>query len=57
MYLHLKNMVQKDNNLRGLRLYVDSTDTNAQKVYETLGMDGEHYRLFEWLKKKVLVVS
>lgn len=53
MYLHLKNLVQQNKNLRGLRLYVDSINTNAQKVYETLGMDGEHYRMFEWMKKKV----
>ena len=50
MYLHLKNNVQKDENIRGLRLYVDKTNTNARKVYETLGMDGDHYLLFEWMK-------
>jgi GNAT superfamily N-acetyltransferase len=50
MYLHLKNIVQKDENIRGLRLYVDKTNTNARKVYETLGMDGDHYLLFEWMK-------
>ena len=50
MYLHLKKIVQKDKNIRGLRLYVDKTNTNARNVYETLGMDGGHYLLFEWMK-------
>ena len=51
MYLHLKNIVQKDEDIRGLRLYVDKTNTNAQKVYEIMGMDGNHYLLYEWMKK------
>lgn len=32
---------------RGLRLYVDKTNTHAQAVYSALGMTDEHYRLFE----------
>lgn len=51
MYLHLKNIAQKEKNIRGLRLYVDKTNTNARKVYETMGMDSNHYLLFEWMKK------
>ena len=31
----------------GLRLYVDTTNTRAQAVYATLGMNGDHYRVFE----------
>lgn len=31
----------------GLRLYVDERNTRAQAVYAALGMDGEHYRVFE----------
>lgn len=50
LYQHLKNMVNESPDLRGLRLYVDKTNLNAQKVYESLGMSGEHYHLFEWLK-------
>jgi len=50
MYLHLKKIAQKDKNNRGLRLYVDKTNTNARKVYETMGMDGNHYLLYEWTK-------
>lgn len=32
---------------RGLRLYVDTTNTRAQAVYKALGMNGDHYRVFE----------
>ena len=31
----------------GLRLYVDATNTRAQAVYRALGMNGDHYRVFE----------
>lgn len=31
----------------GLRLYVDHSNALAQKVYARLGMDGDHYQLFE----------
>ena len=31
----------------GLRLYVDTTNTRAQAVYTALGMNGDHYRVFE----------
>ncbi len=50
LYQHLKTMVSESRDLRGLRLYVDKTNEAAQKVYRALGMDGEHYQLFEWMK-------
>ena len=31
----------------GIRLYVDSRNIAAQAAYSALGMDGEHYRVFE----------
>ena len=31
----------------GLRLYVDLTNTAAQAVYRSMGMTGDHYRVFE----------
>ncbi len=50
MYEHLKQMVLKSDKYLGLRLYVDLTNERAQKVYTKLGMNGEHYKLFEWFK-------
>lgn len=49
MYLHLKEEVEKSPNIRGLRLYVEKDNQIAQKVYAKLGMDGEHYKMFEWM--------
>ncbi|MCM8532354.1 MAG: GNAT family N-acetyltransferase [Lentisphaeraceae bacterium] len=31
----------------GVRLYVDKTNEKAQQVYSQLGMNGDHYLLFE----------
>ena len=50
MYHHLQQQVQSDPNLKGLRLFVDRTNVNAQRRYQALGMSDDHYRLFEWLK-------
>ncbi len=50
MYLHIRNLVENDPALMGVRLYVEKTNDTAQKVYSKLGMDGDHYHLYEWLK-------
>lgn len=50
LYEHIKRSVEADENLRGLRLYVDERNRVAQQVYARLGMNGEHYRVFEWMK-------
>jgi len=47
MYSNIKNIVTKNPIYSGIRLYVDKTNTNAQKVYTKIGMQGEHYSLFE----------
>jgi len=48
MYLYLMAKVTNDPDLLGLRLYVEKDNVNAQKVYQKLGMDGEHYKMYEW---------
>ncbi len=50
LYDHVKTIVKADKNLRGIRLYVDERNQRAQQVYAKLGMNGEHYRVFEWMK-------
>ncbi|MDB9786577.1 GNAT family N-acetyltransferase [Bacteriovoracaceae bacterium] len=50
LYSYMREMVETDPSLRGLRLYVDKTNVSAQKVYESLGMTRDHYHLYEWLK-------
>ena len=51
LYSHLKEMVERSNELKGLRLYVDRRNRDAQRAYEALGMDAEHYHLYEWMKE------
>ena len=51
MYFFLKNKVEKDEELKGLRLYVDKSNLIAQKVYNAIGMDHEHYQMYEWMKE------
>ena len=48
MYRYIKDQVIEQN-IRGLRLYVDITNSRAQKVYEKIGMNGEHYKMYEWM--------
>ncbi len=50
LYNYLKEIVEQDETLMGLRLYVEKENTNAQKVYEKLGMNADHYLLYEWMK-------
>lgn len=50
IYEHLKDLVSLDENIAGLRLYVEKDNTNAQNTYKKLGMGETHYRLYEWIK-------
>jgi len=50
LYEHVKSIALADERVRGIRLYVDKRNTVAQKVYSRLGMNGEHYLVFEWMK-------
>lgn len=50
MYQYIEEKVSKSDSLRGIRLYVDKTNVNAQKVYQKVGMSEEHYSMYEWLK-------
>jgi len=50
LYDFLRARVTDDPLIRGIRLYVDQRNTGAQEVYKKLGMDGEHYQVFEWMK-------
>ncbi len=52
LYTNIQEIVQNDPNYGGIRLYVDQSNINAIKVYEKSGMNGDHYRLFEWMTSK-----
>jgi GNAT superfamily N-acetyltransferase len=51
MYKHIRSFVASDPDLKGIRLYVDNSNTRAKKVYTGLGMNGDHYSVFEWMKE------
>ncbi len=48
MYDHVKKEGMECG-IAGLRLYVESENVRAQKTYEAMGMNGNHYRTFEWM--------
>ena len=50
MYNHIKQLAEEQD-IAGLRLYVETKNSGAQKTYEALGMSSEHYSFFEWMRK------
>ncbi len=50
MYDYLKAIVDGSDAYRGLRLYVDNGNSSAISVYNRIGMNGDHYRVFEYVK-------
>ena len=50
IYGFIRGLAESDSSVRGIRLYVDRRNTTAQEVYTRLGMNGEHYQVFEWMK-------
>ena len=51
LYRYLQNLARADQNVRGIRLYVDRRNASAQNAYARLGMNGDHYQVFEWMKE------
>ncbi len=49
MYQKVKEWAEQDEEVSGIRLYVDKTNQRAIEVYKRVGMNGEHYQLFEWM--------
>ncbi len=49
LYEYVKNKVDQDPSFMGIRLYVDQTNAAAQEAYKKMGMDGEHYKVYEWM--------
>lgn len=50
LYAMIRSLAEAHELVKGIRLYVDSTNETAMEVYRRCGMDGEHYRVFEWMK-------
>jgi ribosomal protein S18 acetylase RimI-like enzyme len=50
MYDNLVTQIRQEKGIIGLRLYVDKSNVKAQEVYRSIGMNGDHYTVFEWMK-------
>lgn len=50
MYDHIKYLAEEQD-IAGLRLYVETKNTRAQMTYKALGMSSEHYSFYEWMRK------
>ncbi len=50
MYNYIVKLTEDDPDLKGIRLYVDKTNKAAQETYLKIGMNGEHYTVYEWMK-------
>lgn len=50
MYDHIVDYVNGSDDIAGLRLYVDLSNEKARNIYKKIGMDGDHYQLFEFMK-------
>ena len=51
LYHHVLELAGRDDTIAGIRLYVDRRNVPAQDVYTKLGMNGEHYLVFERMKE------
>lgn len=47
LYRHVLKCAQEDQEVRGLRLYVERNNTGAQEVYRQLGMRKASYDMYE----------
>jgi len=50
MYNHIRQLAEEQD-IAGLRLYVETKNIRAQKTYEALEMSSEHYNFYEWMRK------
>lgn len=50
LYEHQRRRVEDAPDLMGIRLYADQRNRGARATYERLGMTGDHYVLYEWMK-------
>ncbi|HRW20837.1 MAG TPA: GNAT family N-acetyltransferase [Bacteroidales bacterium] len=50
LYNYIKDIVQNNIDYKGIRLYVDNSNKSAAEVYRKVGMCGEHYSVWEWIK-------
>jgi ribosomal protein S18 acetylase RimI-like enzyme len=50
LYNYIRQLAEEQD-IAGLRLYVETKNSRAQKTYEALGMNSGHYAFYEWMRK------
>jgi GNAT superfamily N-acetyltransferase len=50
MYEKIREQVMLLPEVSGIRLYMHHSNSRGAKVYNAMGMDGENYKMFEWIK-------
>ena len=50
MYEKIREQVMLLPEVSGIRLYKHHSNSRGAKVYNAMGMDGENYKMFEWIK-------
>lgn len=50
MFDSIMKRVNADPSIKGLRLYTNCENAVAHKTYEALGMNGDHYKVYEIMK-------
>ena len=51
LYAHVQQLVAQRDDYSGIRLYVDLSNQKAIDTYTQLGMNNEHYAMFEYMPK------
>lgn len=50
LFAYIKSMMEQDKTLKGIRLYAEKENIRAHHVYKSLGMNNDHYLMFELMK-------
>jgi GNAT superfamily N-acetyltransferase len=50
LYGEVKRLVEADDAVKGLRLYVATGNEAARRAYEAVGMEAGRYVVYEWMK-------
>jgi len=50
MYTYIRKMAEEQD-IAGLRLYVETKNETARETYQAMGMTSEHYSFYEWMRK------
>ena len=50
LFNHVKSIMEDEKSIRGIRLYAEKENIRAHQVYKSLGMNNDHYYLFELMK-------